>query len=51
MQISWSEVLTISGIVSVVGFFERWIVRYWLFSKKQHKKLRIYQVFQINRIS
>ncbi len=44
MQISWPEVLTISGIVSLVGLFERWVGRYWYFSK-QRKKLRIYQVF------
>ena len=44
MQISWSEVLSISGIVSLVGLFGRWVGRYWYFSK-QCKKLRIYQVF------
>lgn len=45
MDISWKEVLTISGIISIVSLLERWVARYWNFSK-QREKLRIYQVFK-----
>ena len=45
MGISWKEVLTISGIISIVGLFERWAAQYLNFSK-QRKKLRIYQTFK-----
>ena len=45
MDISWKEVLTISGIISIVSLFERWGARYLNFSK-QRKKLRIYQAFK-----
>lgn len=45
MDISWKEVLTISGIISVVSLLERWVARYLNFSK-QRKKLRIYQAFK-----
>lgn len=45
MDISWKEVLTISGIISIVSLLERWVARYLNLSK-QRKKLRIYQVFK-----
>jgi hypothetical protein len=45
LDISWKEIGGISGIVAVISLFERYIVRYWNFSK-QRKKLRIYNAFK-----